>query len=48
MERYIKTHNVNIELPIIGTNIEMEARNLDSSELDFKVKFSDASEGPIF
>lgn len=45
VERYIQTHNVNVDLPIIGANIEMATRNIDNSEIDFKVNFADTSEG---
>lgn len=48
IENYIKTHNVNIKLPMVDSTIEMEARNLDSNEIDFKVQLSNSSEGMVF
>ncbi|CAG9760741.1 unnamed protein product [Ceutorhynchus assimilis] len=38
IENYIKSHDVHFKLPVIGS-VSVEARNLDSDELDFKINF---------
>nr|XP_023027129.1 uncharacterized protein LOC111515126 [Leptinotarsa decemlineata] len=38
IENYIKTHDVTINLPIVGS-VTLGAKNLDNEELDFSLKF---------
>ncbi|ERL86324.1 hypothetical protein D910_03732 [Dendroctonus ponderosae] len=38
MENYIKSHDVEFKIPAVGS-VTVEARNLDSDELDFKINF---------
>lgn len=41
VEEYMKSHDVTFKLPIVGTKVTLDARNLDSEELDLKLSFSD-------
>lgn len=44
VEDYLKSHDVTVRLPIVGSAVMIGARNLDSDELDLKLKFSDSEE----
>lgn len=44
VEDYLKSHDVTVKLPIVGSTVTIGARNLDADELDLKLKFSDSEE----
>ncbi|XP_057652287.1 uncharacterized protein LOC130891506 [Diorhabda carinulata] len=39
IENYIKSHEVTFDLPIIGSKVTLEGRNLDNDEMNMKLKF---------
>ncbi|XP_066261006.1 uncharacterized protein [Euwallacea similis] len=43
IENYIKSNEISFKLPIVGSMVTMQARNLDNEELGFKLKFGSGS-----
>ncbi|CAH1111171.1 unnamed protein product [Psylliodes chrysocephalus] len=39
IENYIKNHDVTFDLPVIGSKVTLEGKNLDNDEFDIKLKF---------
>ncbi|KAG5893947.1 hypothetical protein JTB14_009694 [Gonioctena quinquepunctata] len=44
VEGYIKSHDVSFDVPMIGSRVTMDAKNLDNTELNLKLKFGSGSE----
>jgi hypothetical protein len=45
VEEFIKSHDVTFKLPVVGSQLTLGARNLDSDEVDLKVNFAGQVEG---
>ena len=41
---FMKIHDATFKLPIIGTEVTLQGKNLDQDEVDLKINFSDSSE----
>nr|XP_023027490.1 uncharacterized protein LOC111515497 [Leptinotarsa decemlineata] len=44
IEEYVKENEISFELPLIGSKVTMEARNLDNDEISMKLDFGSGSE----
>ncbi|RZC39805.1 uncharacterized protein BDFB_012022, partial [Asbolus verrucosus] len=44
IEEYMKSHDVNFKLPIVGSTLTFAARNLDNDEVDVKLRFNSGSQ----
>nr|XP_023027491.1 uncharacterized protein LOC111515498 [Leptinotarsa decemlineata] len=44
VENFMKNHDVSFDLPIIGSKVTMDAKNLDNTEVNLKIKFGSGSE----
>lgn len=44
IENYIKSNDISLKLPIVGSTVTLAGRNLDNDELGFKLKFGSGSE----
>lgn len=45
IENYIKNHDVTFDLPVIGSKVTLEGKNLDNDEFDIKLKFGSEVQG---
>lgn len=43
VKEYLQSHDVTFKLPLGGSSVTVGARNLDDNELNFNLKFSDAT-----
>lgn len=41
---FMKVHDATFKLPIIGTEVTLQGKNLDQDEVDLKINFSDSTD----